>query len=104
MVNTALMHLRKHQKMKFDALSDENQQEKMIKAEVWFTIENEMVCTPTDFFMRRTGKLFFDIQSVYQYKDLVLQEFKNHFNWDSKTTKKHLQELEEKIKLATTFS
>ena len=82
---------------KFDALSDENQQEKMIKAEVWFTIQNEMVCTPTDFFMRRTGRLFFDINSVYNFKDLVLQEFVNHFGWDKKTAEKHQQELEEKI-------
>lgn len=89
---------------KFDAFSDENQQEKMIKAEVWFTIENEMVCTPTDFFMRRTGRLFFDIQSVIQYKKLVLKEFESYFNWNAKTAEKHQQELEEKIALATTFS
>ena len=62
-------------------------EENLLKAEVQFTIENELTCTPTDFFMRRTGRLFFNIQSVYQYKDLVLQEFKNHFDWDVKTTK-----------------
>ncbi|MCH3881324.1 glycerol-3-phosphate dehydrogenase/oxidase [Tenacibaculum aquimarinum] len=89
---------------KFDALSDENQQEKMIKAEVWFTIENEMVCTPTDFFMRRTGRLFFDINSVYKYQELVLKEFVNYFNWDTNTVKKHQKELEEKIALASNFN
>ncbi|MFY9242051.1 MAG: glycerol-3-phosphate dehydrogenase/oxidase, partial [Polaribacter sp.] len=51
---------------KFDELTDENQQEKMIKAEVWFTINYELACNPTDFFMRRTGRLFFDAQSVHQ--------------------------------------
>lgn len=89
---------------KFDELMDENQQEKMIKAELWFTIHYEMVCTPTDFFMRRTGRLFFDKSSVETYKDLVLTEFKNYFNWDKKTTKKHQQELEEKLQLATIFN
>ncbi|APG65801.1 glycerol-3-phosphate dehydrogenase [Tenacibaculum todarodis] len=89
---------------KFDALTDENQQEKMIKAEVWFTIENEMVCTPTDFFMRRTGRLFFDINSVYKYQDLVLQEFINYFDWDANSAKKHQKELKEKINLACNFN
>ena len=45
---------------KFDEFTEENQQEKMIKAEVWFTINYEMACNTTDFFMRRTGRLFFD--------------------------------------------
>ncbi|AUC21563.1 glycerol-3-phosphate dehydrogenase [Polaribacter sejongensis] len=88
---------------KFDDLMHDNMQEKMIIAEVWFTINYEMTCTPTDFFMRRTGRLFFDAHSVNLYKDYVLDLFKTHFSWDEKTTKKHQLELEEKIQLATTF-
>ena len=89
---------------KFDEMMDENQQEKMIKAELWFTINHEMVCTSTDFFMRRTGRLFFDAQSVLLFKNIVLKEFKSSFNWNEKTTEKHLKELEEKINLATSFN
>lgn len=88
---------------KFDEFSDENQQEKMIKAEVWFTIYHEMACTPTDFFMRRTGRLFFDKSSVDLYKNLVVQFFKKEFQWDEKTTQKHQQELEKEIDLVTSF-
>lgn len=88
---------------KFDDLMHDNMQEKMIKAEVWFTINYEMTCTPTDFFMRRTGRLFFDARSVILYKEYVLDLFKTHFSWDEKTTEKHQLELEEKILLATTF-
>ncbi|WP_343328448.1 glycerol-3-phosphate dehydrogenase/oxidase [Polaribacter staleyi] len=88
---------------KFDDLMHDNMQEKMMKAEVWFTINYEMTCTPTDFFMRRTGRLFFDARSVFLYKEYVLNEFKNYFSWNEKTTEKHLKELEEKIQLATTF-
>ena len=69
---------------KFDDLTDENQIKKMIKAEVLFCIENEMTCTPTDFFMRRTGRLFFDKPSVELHKDYVLQLFENQFSWDKK--------------------
>jgi len=88
---------------KFDDLMHDNMQEKMLKSEVWFTINYEMTCSPTDFFMRRTGRLFFDIQSVFMYKEFVLNEFKNHFSWDEKTTEKNLKELEENLKIATTF-
>ena len=89
---------------KFDELTDENQQEKMIKAEVWFTVNYEMACTPTDFFMRRTGRLFFDKPSVDLYKNLVMTAFISHFKWGEKTAAKHLNELDEKISLASSFN
>jgi glycerol-3-phosphate dehydrogenase len=88
---------------KFDDLMHDNMQEKMIKAEVWFTINHEMTCSPTDFFMRRTGRLFFDSPSVDLHKEYVLNEFKNHFSWDDKTTEKYLKELEKYVNIATTF-
>ena len=88
---------------KFDDLMHDNMQEKMIMAEVWFTIHHEMACTPTDFFMRRTGRLFFDANSIKVYKELVFSEFQNYFSWDTKTVEKHQKELEEQLKTATTF-
>jgi glycerol-3-phosphate dehydrogenase len=89
---------------KFDDLMEEDQAKKMIKAEVWFCIENEMTCTPTDFFMRRTGRLFFDPNSVVLYKEFVLSEFKNYFSWNQETTEKHQKELEEKLIATVTFN
>lgn len=89
---------------KFDELNEENIQERLLKAEVWFTIKHEMTCTPTDFFMRRTGRLFFDKPSVDLYKNLVIQEFTNRFKWDKNTTLKHQQELYRKIDLAVNFN
>lgn len=89
---------------KFDEFMDENQSKKMIKAEVWFTINFEMTCNPTDFFMRRTGRLFFDKPSVDLYKQFVLQLFKEYFNWDEKTTHFHQKNLENELKNATEFN
>ena len=89
---------------KFDEFTEENQQEKLIKAEVWFSVQHEMACTPTDFFMRRTGRLFFDIKSVTQFKEYVLNLFASHFSWDIETTEKHKQELEHHVRMATTFN
>ncbi|WP_417784949.1 glycerol-3-phosphate dehydrogenase/oxidase [Tenacibaculum sp.] len=89
---------------KFDELNEENLQERLLKAEVWFTIKHEMTCTPTDFFMRRTGRLFFDKPSVDLYKNFVIQEFTERFKWDKNTALKHQQELDKKIDLAVNFN
>ena len=85
------------------SLSDKDAEIKMVKSELEFCLQNEMVCTPTDFFMRRTGRLFFDKPSVEKFKDIVLNEFSSYFKWNKQTTNKHLEELEEKIKLTTSF-
>lgn len=89
---------------KFDDLMHDNMQEKMLKAEVWFSINYEMTCTPTDFFMRRTGRLFFDKPSVDMYKEYVIQLFENQFSWNKLTTEKNRQELEEKLTSVVTFN
>ncbi|MFD2529828.1 MULTISPECIES: glycerol-3-phosphate dehydrogenase/oxidase [Polaribacter] len=89
---------------KFDDLMHDNMQEKMIKAEVWFAINYEMACTPTDFFMRRTGRLFFDANSVYTHKDLVIQLFENQFNWTENQKEKSSKELDEKLTSILNFN
>lgn len=88
---------------KFDELKEINLELRLLKAEVWFTINHEMTCTPTDFFMRRTGRLFFDKPSVDTYKKAILNEFVKYFNWSEAATEIQLQELESKIDLAVNF-
>lgn len=88
---------------KFDELAEENTKKRLLQAEVWFTINNEMTCTPTDFFMRRTGRLFFDKPSVDEFKEFVIQLFEKHFKWNNETVIKHQQDLEEKLEMAISF-
>ncbi|SEC48281.1 homodimeric glycerol 3-phosphate dehydrogenase (quinone) [Tenacibaculum sp. MAR_2009_124] len=88
---------------KFDELSEENSEKRLLKAEIWFSIHHEMTCTPTDFFMRRTGRLFFDKPSVDRNKQFVIAEFATYFNWEKELVEIHNQELEEKIQLAVQF-
>lgn len=85
-------------------MSEEGEPKKMLKAEVLFCIENEMTCTPTDFFIRRTGRLFFDPKSVILYKEFVISLFKNCFSWDEETAKFHQQELKQHLETATNFN
>ena len=78
-------------------------QEKIIKAEVWYTIQYEMACSPVDFFMRRTGRIYFNIDSVNRYKTLVLNEFSNYFSWNKETLEKNKKELLKELQQATSF-
>lgn len=89
---------------KFDELEEENLERRLLQAEIWFTTKHEMTCTPTDFFMRRTGRLFFDKPSVDIHKNYVIQEFSKRFNWNNETTLLHEKELEEKISLTVKFN
>ncbi len=88
---------------KFDEMSDENPELRLLKAEVWFTIQHEMTCTPSDFFMRRSGRLFFNKPSVDRYKDVVITEFSTYFNWSEEQQQQYLQELNEHIHVAVSF-
>ncbi|MGC1514958.1 MAG: glycerol-3-phosphate dehydrogenase/oxidase [Maribacter sp.] len=52
---------------------------RLAKAELAFGIDFEMVENPMDFFLRRTGRLYFDIESVRTLMDPILKEFQNRF-------------------------
>ncbi|APQ17150.1 glycerol-3-phosphate dehydrogenase/oxidase [Maribacter hydrothermalis] len=52
---------------------------RLAKAELAFGIDYEMVQNPMDFFIRRTGRLYFDIDSVRTLMEPILKEFQNKF-------------------------
>ena len=59
----------------YKTLEGTNNASRMIRAELHFCLRYEMVSTPQDFFIRRTGRLYFDIDSVRTFMDVVLREF-----------------------------
>ncbi len=66
----------------YATLPEQDPRERMIRAEVQFAIAHEMALTPMDFFVRRTGRLYFDIDSVRKYKETVLADFKTAYMYD----------------------
>lgn len=54
---------------------------KLLKSELHFTIENEMICHSSDFFIRRTGRLYFDIHSVIKYQQEITLELGKILGW-----------------------
>lgn len=53
----------------------------LVKSELWFCFNNEMVEKPEDFLVRRTGLLYFNRPLLESVLNPVLVEFKNQFNW-----------------------
>ncbi|AUS05338.1 glycerol-3-phosphate dehydrogenase/oxidase [Pseudotamlana carrageenivorans] len=77
--------------------------EGLIRAELWFSINYEMTSGLTDFFVRRTGRLFFDIASISQYREVILADFIRYFNWKTPRIAKENKILDRALQDAITF-
>ena len=72
---------------------------RMAKADLHYGINFEMIATPMDYFIRRTGRLYFDIESIPFLLGPILDEFKSIFELDDSQIQswkeKMLQEIQE---------
>ncbi|MET0960983.1 MAG: glycerol-3-phosphate dehydrogenase/oxidase [Psychrobacillus psychrotolerans] len=73
----------------------------VLYAQLIYAIHFEMAIKPTDFFIRRTGKLLFDIATVYEWKDKVQAEMASILHWTEKEQIIYKEELEKEILNAT---
>lgn len=53
----------------------------LARAELKFCFERELVFSLLDFFIRRTGRLFFNINSIFPVLDPILRDFQSEFGW-----------------------
>lgn len=65
-----------------------------------YGIESEMVVTPSDFFIRRTGNLYFHIDWVRQFMNPVIHFMENYLVWNEETSQHYRQELEDRLREA----
>jgi glycerol-3-phosphate dehydrogenase len=89
---------------RYEKRTEKDNPTKLVLAELEFGIHNEMVLNPMDFFIRRTGRLYFDIESITQFMDPVLKEFKKIFGSDDAQLKAWKDTLENEIKEHSDFS
>lgn len=75
----------------------------LIKEEVRYCVEREMTCSSVDFFMRRTGRLYFDIESVLKYKEEVTNELALLLNWSDEAKRNDRDRLETAVNEARNF-
>lgn len=88
---------------KSKTFKNEDALERIIRAELWFCIHHEMTNTLTDFFVRRTGRLYFDIPSVKKYANIILDDCVMYLNWNDVYANNEKEKLAVLIKDATTY-
>ncbi|NER15899.1 glycerol kinase GlpK [Spongiivirga citrea] len=88
---------------KINYFANDNVHERLIRAELWYCIHNEMTNSLTDFFVRRTGRLYFDITSIPKYLDVVLEDIVNYLDWDEKRVESEKSYLNDLVYDATHY-
>ena len=85
-------------------LKAEDMQWQLLKAELEFTLTHEMVTCPADFFIRRTGKLYFDIGAVRNYLKPVISIFQEKFGIGAEVAQQWENDLQYEIALHSDFN
>jgi glycerol-3-phosphate dehydrogenase len=75
---------------------------RIVYAQLMYAIEQEMAIKPVDFFIRRTGALFFNIEWVHTWKEEVITFMAKKLDWTYKQTKEYKAELEKELQDAVT--
>ncbi len=88
----------------YETLKDTDMYVRMIKAELCFCIDYEMVQNPMDFFIRRTGRLYFDIDSVRNLMEPILEEFKVIYKVDDAQILEWRETLQAELEEHSNFS
>jgi len=65
-----------------------------------YALDYEMVVTPSDFIIRRSGALLFQIDMALRWKDAIMEAMGEELGWSEKQRKEYTAELEEQLKIA----
>jgi len=85
------------------SFSNKNPELRLIRAELWYGIHHEMINNLADFFVRRTGRLYFNVTSIPKYKNAIIKDFIQYLNWDETRIKEEKYTLDLLLKDATHF-
>ncbi len=87
----------------FFTMTDEIAERSLLQAEAWFCIHHEMATGLQDFFVRRTGLLYFDIRKVNRHLDFIACYFATQLGWDPQRIQQEKKQLELRINEVTAF-
>lgn len=78
----------------------ENGIDRVVFAQLRYALEEELTYKPVDFFIRRTGALFFDINWVRQHKENVITYMAKVLHWSDQQSKEYTDELNQLLQEA----
>lgn len=89
----------------FTRIKDYDDQHAALPLTLWlelnYAIDYEMAVNPVDFFVRRTGALYFDIELVKAWKKPVTDHMADRFNWSLDEYEQYTSMLNDEITIAT---
>ncbi|MMZ49885.1 Aerobic glycerol-3-phosphate dehydrogenase [compost metagenome] len=65
-----------------------------VRVPLLYAMEQEMTVTPSDFFIRRTGALFFQIDEVKRWKQPAIAWMSEHAGWSTAQERQYTAELD----------
>lgn len=77
--------------------------EALLKAELRYAVKEEMVMTMSDFLIRRSGRLFFERDTLEPVYRLVGEELAHELQWSDERKEHEIKAFEEEYHLAKTF-
>lgn len=75
----------------------------LLKAQLLYCVQHEMICNIQDFFVRRTGLIYFDIHQVVKWKGEIAKQCGELLGWDKARESTELRELEALISSQRNF-
>ena len=75
----------------------------LTRAELAHCLEKELVFTLEDFYVRRTGRLYFEIGNIAITKEFIIEDFANYFDWTAAERAKKVAAFDIEYQDATTF-
>jgi len=78
-------------------------EEALIRSELRFCVEKEMVVRSVDFLDRRSGRMCFDIQSVRKYRNIIHDDLSGNLKWSVAEKTADRKELDLRLSEVTSF-
>ncbi len=75
----------------------------LARAEAWFGVHHEMTNTLVDFFVRQTGRLYFDIGSIAEVRAKVAADMNEFLGWSTERKAAEDKQLDLMLQDATTY-
>ncbi len=75
----------------------------LIRAELKYCLENELIFNALDFFNRRTGRLYFNLPSIEPTLEIVLSDLKSYFGWNEERVTQEREDVRTAIREVSTF-
>lgn len=70
----------------------------IVYGQLYYAMNDESASAATDFFIRRTGALYFNIHLVEQFKGLVIEEMARYLSWSNQEKQQQIEWLEKALK------